>query len=94
MRQGCRRMVGWAGAFAVILLSGCVAAGYSDGSAGVDVGYVGGFYEPYGYGYGGWGRGYRVGPPRGGDRGGAGHGAPSIPHGSRGGGGHGGGHGR
>jgi hypothetical protein len=31
-----------------------------------------GFYEPWGYGYGyggdGWGRSYRVGPPRGGER--------------------------
>jgi hypothetical protein len=74
-----------------LLLGGCVAAGYSDGEVGV--GYVGGFYEPYGYEYGGWGRGYRVGPPHyhgggggGGFVGGA-RGAPSIPHGARGGGG-------
>jgi hypothetical protein len=30
-----------------------------------DGGYVGGVYEPSGYDYGGWGRGYQVGPPRG-----------------------------
>ena len=50
--------------------------------------YAGSFYEPGGYEYGGWGRGYRVGPPRGGfggERGG--RSAPSIPHGARGGGG-------
>jgi hypothetical protein len=47
----------------------CVAScavggpGYYDG--GVDVGYVGGFYEPCCYDYGGWGGRYRVGPPRG-----------------------------
>ena len=37
-------------------------------------GYVGGVYERSGYGYGGWGHGYNVGPSRGGGRGG-----PSIP---------------
>jgi hypothetical protein len=78
--------------FAAIALSACVAAGYSDGGTGVDVGvgYAGGFYEPWGYDYGGWGGGYRVGPPRGGDhfggaRGRPGRGAPSIPRGPRGG---------
>jgi hypothetical protein len=35
-----------------------------DGSVGV--GYVGGYYEPFGYDYGGWGPGYAVGPYRGG----------------------------
>jgi hypothetical protein len=48
-------------------LGGCVAAGY-DGSSGyydggVEVGYGVDFYEPYGYDYGGWRRGYRGGPP-------------------------------
>jgi hypothetical protein len=28
------------------------------------VGYDGGYYEPYGYDYGGWGGGYLVGPGR------------------------------
>jgi hypothetical protein len=42
-------------------LAGCVAGGGYDG--GVNVGYGVGFYEPYGYDYGGWGPGYRVGPP-------------------------------
>ncbi len=40
-------------------LAACVSAGY-DGYGGV--GYVGGVYEPGGYEYGGWGRGYRVAP--------------------------------
>jgi hypothetical protein len=43
-------------------IAGCVADGGYDG--GVDVGYDVGFYEPFGYEYGGWGPGYRVGPPR------------------------------
>ncbi|HXR19309.1 MAG TPA: hypothetical protein VN757_05160 [Steroidobacteraceae bacterium] len=101
------------GALAMLLavLAACVAAGYDgyDGNVGVGVGYVGDYYEPGGYGYGGWGPGYRVGPPGGRDHGreqghgpgpgvspGRGHAAPSIPHGGggHGGGGHsGGGHG-
>jgi hypothetical protein len=47
-------------------VGGCVAGGYEDGSqyeGGAVVGYGVDFYEPYGYEYGGWGRGYRVGPP-------------------------------
>ena len=45
-------------------LDGCaVTGGGYDGDVGVSVGY----YEPYGYGYGGWGSGYRVGPARGDD---------------------------
>jgi hypothetical protein len=76
--------LGALGLLALMMLAGCVAAGY-DGEVGV--GYVGGFYEPGGYQYGGWGPGYRVGPPRGGLRGrGDGRAAPSIPHGARGGG--------
>jgi hypothetical protein len=55
---------------ALIIVSACAVGvgGYGDGGgyAGADVGYVGGYYEPYGYEYGGWGHGYRVGPPRGG----------------------------
>lgn len=39
-------------------------AEHGDGG-GLDVGYAGGYYEPWGYDYGGWGGGYRVGPPRG-----------------------------
>jgi hypothetical protein len=91
----------------VLLLAGLGACavegggGYDgDVGVGVGVGYVGDYYEPCCYGYGGWGGGYRVGPPRGyggghGDHGGPGHSAPSIPSGPRGGGGHagGGGHG-
>lgn len=80
----------WAavGVLALMSLPGCIAGGY-DGGGGV--GYVGGVYEPAGYEYGGWGRGYRVGPPRGGVRAPAGRAAPSIPRGPRGGGGHSGG---
>jgi hypothetical protein len=82
---------------AAAALGACVAGGGYDGDVGVGVGvgYVGDYYEPCCYGYGGWGPGYRVGPPRfrGGDHGpGPGRSAPSIPSHSRGGGG-GGGHG-
>jgi hypothetical protein len=53
------------GALALILLNACAVEGVGvDG--GVGVGYVGDYYQPYGYDYGGWGRGYRVGPGRGG----------------------------
>ncbi|HWZ62728.1 MAG TPA: hypothetical protein VNX02_06900 [Steroidobacteraceae bacterium] len=82
--------VGAVGLLALAGLAGCVAGGY-DGEVGV--GYVGGFYEPGGYEYGGWGPGYRVGPPRGGERGPGRRAAPSIPHAARGGGHRGGGNG-
>jgi len=42
-------------------LSGCLVSGTGGG-------YVGAVYEPSGYIYSGWGPGYRVGPPRGGER--------------------------
>ena len=85
-----RLTIGLAGALALTALAGCAVDGV-EGSVGV--GYVGGYYEPYGYDYGGWGPGYAVGPYRGGhggysrDRGHApafraaprGHAAPSIP---------------
>ncbi len=77
------------GLFAITGLAACVVAGYDGGGGGVDVGYtgyVGGIYEPGGYEYGGWGRGYRVAPPRGGIHREGGRAAPSIPHGARGGG--------
>jgi hypothetical protein len=83
--------VGTVGLIALLTLAGCVVGGYG-GDAGV--GYVGGVYEPGGYEYGGWGPGYRVGPPRGGARVARGRAAPSIPHGARGGGHGGGGRGR
>jgi hypothetical protein len=80
------------GTFALMSLAGCVAGGGYGGDVGVGyVGYVGEVYEPAGYEYGGWGRGYRVGPPRGGVRGPVGRAPPSIPRGARGGGGHSGG---
>jgi hypothetical protein len=82
------------GAFALTMLYACAVDGVGVDTT-VGVGYVGGYYEPYGYEYGGWGGGYRVGPGRGGDRRGdhpshsyrpapASRPTPSIPHGSRG----------
>jgi hypothetical protein len=87
MPRSCK--IGTLGLSAMVTLGACVVGGYG---GDVGVGYVGGVYDPGGYEYGGWGGGYRVGPPRGGERDSRGRGAPSIPH--RGGGGHGGGHGR
>jgi len=56
-------MIGFACALSFAVLSGCAVEGVGvDGSVGVD--YVGGYYEPYGYEYGGWGPGYAVGPYR------------------------------
>jgi hypothetical protein len=78
--------VGVAGLLA-LTLAACVVGGYGGGYGGGE-GYVGGVYVPGGYEYGRWGPGYRVGPPRGGERGRSGRAAPSIPHGARGGGGH------
>jgi len=44
-------------------LCSCAVTGVGvEGDAGV--GYSGGYYEPYGYDYGGWGGAYRVGPGR------------------------------
>jgi hypothetical protein len=72
-----RWMAACLGALALATLNACAVTGVGvDGSVGV--GYVGGYYEPYGYEYGGWGPGYRVGPGRGGDR--RGVGAPRGPH--------------
>ena len=71
----------------LLMLGACAVTGVGVGYDTVDVGYVGGYYEPYGYAYGGWGGHYNVGPPRGGGawhaRGG-GHAAPSIPSRGRG----------
>jgi hypothetical protein len=55
------------GALALTMLYACAVDGVGVDTT-VGVGYVGGYYEPYGYEYGGWGGGYRVGPGRGGDR--------------------------
>ena len=81
----------------VAAIQGCAVYG-GDGYA-YDEDYGVGFYEPYGYYYGGWGGGYHVGPWREGhehDRGDRGeHGGhrsmPSIPMRSSGGGHSGGG---
>jgi hypothetical protein len=52
---------------ALTLLHACAVTGVGvDGSVGV--GYDAGYYEPWGYDYGGWGGGYRVGPGWGGER--------------------------
>jgi hypothetical protein len=58
----CNRLrVGIFGAMTLALLSACAVTGVGvEGS----VGYDGGYYEPSGYDYGGWGVGYRVGPSR------------------------------
>jgi hypothetical protein len=80
------------GACALTLLNACEVTGVGvEGTVGV--GYDAGYYEPYGYDYGGWGPGYLVGPGRGGDRRGdhphsyrpapASRPTPSIPRGSR-----------
>jgi hypothetical protein len=81
-------------ALLVLVLGSCAVTGVGvEGTVGY--GYDAGYYEPWGYDYGGWGHGYRVGPGRGGDQRGE-HGSrpyrqapqsrptPSIPHGSRG----------
>jgi hypothetical protein len=63
-------------------LAGCAVEGGGYGGPDVGVSYAGGFFEPSGYEYGGWGRDYRVGPPRGhgNDHSSApGRRAPSIP---------------
>ncbi len=48
-------------------LGGCVAVGGYDDANGYygqsTVGYGAGFYQPYGYNYGGWQSSYRLGPP-------------------------------
>jgi hypothetical protein len=74
--QAARFRAAVGGAFLLAILAACAAGGYYDNGyyGGVDVGYAGGFYEPYGYDYGGWGGRYHVGPPRGGGwHGGGGH---------------------
>jgi hypothetical protein len=49
------------GAVTLTVLFACAVTGVGvEGS----VGYDGGYYEPYGYDYGGWGGGYLVGPGR------------------------------
>jgi hypothetical protein len=81
-------------ALLVLVVSSCAVTGVGvEGDVGY--GYDAGYYEPWGYDYGGWGQGYRVGPGRGGDRRGEhpsrpyraapqSRPTPSIPHGSRG----------
>jgi hypothetical protein len=75
-------------ALAIMGVAACAVGGpgYYDG--GVDVGYVGGFYEPCCYDYGGWGGRYRVGPPPGGHWRPEGHPGESRPGAGHVGGGH------
>lgn len=66
---------------AATALGACVAVGGGyDGDS-----YVGGFYEPFGYDYGGWGPGYRVGPYGHGDHWGGERGGGDRSRGSHGG---------
>jgi hypothetical protein len=59
-----RLLAATAGAMTVTALYSCAVTGVGvDGEVGV--GYAGGYYEPYGYDYGGWGHGYHVAPGRG-----------------------------
>jgi hypothetical protein len=51
------------GAVTLTMLFACEVTGVGVDSS-VGVGYAGGYYEPYGYDYGGWGGAYRVGPSR------------------------------
>jgi hypothetical protein len=81
----------------LIGLSACAVGGGGvayDGYSDVGVGYVGGFYEPYGNDYGGWGGRYHVGPPRGSHGGGDEHPGGGRPGAGRPVGGHSGGGGR
>jgi hypothetical protein len=80
-----QRKLGILGLAMLVGASACTVTGVGVGYDG-EADYVGGFYEPYGYDYGGWGHGYRVGPPRGGDHGpgpgrGGGHPYRSAPPG-------------
>lgn len=62
-----QRWTGMALGFVMLtVMVACVVGGGYDGDVA-----VGGYYEPGGYEYGGWGPGYRVGPVRGGERRGA-----------------------
>jgi hypothetical protein len=78
----------------LVLPAGCAVDGGYGYGPNVSVGVGLDYYEPFGFDYGGWGRGYNVGPPRGGGPhfGGPGrgwhppppgHAMPSIPTGPR-----------
>jgi hypothetical protein len=55
------------GVVAMTLFNACTVTGVGvEGTVGAE--YDAGYYEPWGYDYGNWGYGYRVGPGRGGDR--------------------------
>jgi hypothetical protein len=54
-----RSLAAGLGAMMLSMLCACAGVGVEG-----TVGYDGGYYEPYGYDYGGWGGGYLVGPGR------------------------------
>jgi len=54
-----RLMAAGLGAMMLSMLIACAGVGVEG-----TVGYDGGYYEPYGYDYGGWGGAYLVGPGR------------------------------
>lgn len=60
-----RWIVGAVGLLSVMGLCACLVAGRGRDDGTV---YVGGYYEPSGREHGGWGPGYHVAPPRGGER--------------------------
>jgi hypothetical protein len=62
-----RCLAGLLGIVMVTILEACVVGGGGYEGGGVEASYGVDFYEPYGYDYGGWGPGYRVGPPHGGE---------------------------
>jgi len=69
-RQSAPRKAVFIAGAALLAVAACAVAACAVGVGGPGydggVGYVGGYYEPWGYDYGGWGGRYRVGPPRGG----------------------------
>jgi hypothetical protein len=62
-----RWMMGALGLLLLGCLYGCLVAGrgHDRDEGGI---YVGGYYEPSGHDYGGWGHDYHVAPPRGEER--------------------------
>jgi hypothetical protein len=63
-RARVRLVTGLIGLSAAAMLSGCAVP---DGGYAYGGGFGANYYEPYGFGYGGWGPGYGVGPFRGSD---------------------------
>ncbi|MBZ5590573.1 MAG: hypothetical protein LAO05_18640 [Acidobacteriia bacterium] len=59
-----RWMAGVLGLLLLTVLYGCLVARRGDDRGVGGAYYAGGYYEPYGHDYGGWGHGYQVAPPR------------------------------